>query len=259
MKTDPVELMNLAARIARAAGDIVIRGRRSGRLDSSTKSTATDMVTKWDGLSEHMIVDAIRSARPGDGIVGEEGTEIASSSGISWLIDPIDGTTNFMYGLSGYAVSIAATDESGAIAGVVFLPTTRELFVAARGHGSWLGERRLECTTQSDPSTALVGTGFSYSSTLRQRQGARIARLLPNVRDIRRLGAAAPDLCFMADGRLDAYFEENLSPWDMAAGLLVATEAGAIASDFTGGPPRPAEILVSAPGLHSHLIAFLTP
>jgi len=257
MTTDPVELMNLAARVARVAGDIVIRGRRSGTLDSATKSTATDMVTKWDGLSERSIVEAIRSARPSDGIVGEEGTEIPSSSGISWLIDPIDGTTNFMYGLSGYAISIAASDETGAVAGAVFLPATRELFVAARGHGSWLGERRLECTKQSDPSTALVGTGFSYSSTRREQQGARVARLLPEVRDIRRLGAAAPDLCFVADGRLDAYFEENLSPWDMAAGLLVATEAGAVASDFGGGPPRPAEILVSAPGLHSSLLTLL--
>lgn len=258
MTADPIDLMNLAARTARMAGDIVLIGRRHGELDSRTKSSSTDMVTKWDGLSEQAITRTIRSARPDDGIIGEEGTDVGSTSGISWLVDPIDGTTNFMYGVSGYAVSIAAVDESGPMAGAVFLPATRELFVAARGRGSWLAGRRLSCSRQPDPSTALVGTGFSYSSSRRIAQGERVARLLPQVRDIRRLGAAAPDLCFVADGRLDAYFEENLSPWDMAAGVLIATEAGAIASDFSGGSARPAEILVAGPDLHPQLLRMLS-
>ncbi len=258
MNSDPIGLMNLAARIARRAGDLVIEGRRHGNLAADTKSSATDMVTKWDRISEATIVEALRTNRPDDGIVGEEGTDVSSRSGVSWLIDPIDGTTNFLYGLSGYAVSIAAVDEKGSLAGVVYLPATRELFAAARGHGSWLGGRRLTCSNQSDPSTALIGTGFSYAANSRAAQGERIARLLPRVRDIRRLGAAAPDLCFVADGRIDAYFEENLSPWDLAAGILVATEAGAIASDFSGGPPRPAEVLVAAPSLHAHLVRLLS-
>lgn len=258
MTIDPVGLMNLAARVARRAGDLVIEGRRQGDLAVDTKSSATDMVTKWDRLSERTIVDAIRIARPEDGIVGEEGTDLASRSGVSWLIDPIDGTTNFLYGLSGYAVSIAAVDEVGSVAGAVFLPATRELFVAARGHGAWLAGRRLACSRIDDPSIALIGTGFSYSSSSRATQGERIGRLLPRVRDIRRLGAAAPDLCFVADGRIDAYFEENLSPWDLAAGILVATESGAIASDFAGGPPRPAQILVAPPSLHPHLVRLLS-
>ena len=257
MNPDPIGLMNLAARIARRAGDLVNEGRRQGDLAADTKSSATDMVTKWDRLSERTIVDAIREARPDDGIVGEEGTDVSSRSGVSWLIDPIDGTTNFMYGLSGYAVSIAAVDTEGSLAGVVYLPATRELFAAARGHGSWLGGRRLACSNVSEPATALIGTGFSYTAARRAEQGERIGRLLPRVRDIRRLGAAAPDLCFVADGRIDAYFEENLSPWDLAAGILVATEAGAIASDFSGGPPRPAEVLVAPPSLHPHLVRLL--
>ena len=257
MTIDVIGLMNLAARVARRAGDLVIEGRRHGDLTVDTKSSATDMVTEWDRISERTIVDAIRAARPDDGIVGEEGTDVESRSGVSWLIDPIDGTTNFMYGLSGYAVSIAAVDDVGSLAGAVFLPATRELFVAARGRGAWLGGRRLTCSRLDDPTTALIGTGFSYSATSRAAQGERIGRMLPRVRDIRRLGAAAPDLCFVADGRIDAYFEENLSPWDLAAGILVATEAGAIASDFAGGPPRPAEILVAPPALHPHLVRLL--
>ena len=257
MTIDAIGLMNLAARVARRAGDLVIEGRRHGDLTVDTKSSATDMVTEWDRISERTIVDAIRAARPDDGIVGEEGTDVESRSGVSWLIDPIDGTTNFMYGLSGYAVSIAAVDDDGSLAGAVFLPATRELFVAARGQGAWLGGRRLTCSRLTDPATALIGTGFSYSASRRAEQGERIGRLLPRARDIRRLGAAAPDLCFVADGRIDAYFEENLSPWDLAAGILVATEAGAIASDFSGGPPRPAEVLVAPPALHPHLVRLL--
>lgn len=258
MNADPIELMNLAARVARAAGDLVLTGRRDGDLETRTKSSATDMVTKWDGASERSISEKLRAARPRDGIIGEEGTDVRSTSGISWLVDPIDGTTNFLYGLSGYAVSIAASDESGPLAGAVFLPATRELFVAARGHGAWLAARRLRCSEKSDLATALIGTGFSYSTELRSTQGARVARVLPHVRDIRRLGAAAPDLCFVAAGRLDAYFEENLSPWDMAAGILIATEAGALASDFLGAAARPAEIVVSSPGIHRELIALLS-
>jgi myo-inositol-1(or 4)-monophosphatase len=131
------------------------------------------------------------------------------------------------------------------------------LFVAARGHGAWLGGRRLACSSNDDVATALVGTGFSYSSDRRAHQGERVARLLPRVRDIRRTGAAAPDLCYVADGRLDAYFEENLQAWDLAAGLLIATEAGARASDFAGGSPVPSNVLVSAPKLHDRLLELI--
>ncbi len=255
-----VELMNLAAAVARRAGDLALVGRTTldRARDVTTKSTATDMVTRWDSASEGSIVDAIERLRPDDGIVGEEGSSKPSRSGYSWLVDPIDGTTNFMYGLAGWAVSIAAVDERGTAAGAVYLPVTRELFVASRGHGAWLGGRRLSCSSCGDLATALVGTGFSYSADMRANQGRRIARVLPRVRDIRRTGAAAPDLCYVADGRLDAYFEENLQPWDLAAGLLVAREAGASASDFAGGDPVPSNVLVSSPALHGPLLELVS-
>lgn len=254
-----VRLMNAAAAMARRAGDLALVGRASldRATEVSTKSTATDMVTRWDAASEESIVSDIERLRPDDGVIGEEGSSKASRSGYSWLVDPIDGTTNFMYGLAGWAVSIAVVDELGTVAGAVYLPATREAFVAARGHGAWLGGRRLRCSDSHDVATALVGTGFSYSASARATQGARIATLLPRVRDIRRTGAAAPDLCYVADGRLDAYFEENLQPWDLAAGLLVAREAGAVASDFSGGEPTPNQVLVSAPHLHEALLQLV--
>lgn len=190
-------------------------------------------------------------------MLGEEGTQTPGTSGITWLVDPIDGTTNFLYNLSGYAVSIAATDDAGTLAAAVYLPVTRELFVAARGHGAWLGARKLKCSPCHDLSMALIGTGFSYSSQRRDAQGTRIAKMLPHVRDIRRCGAAAADLCYVADGRLDAYFEEFLQPWDLAAGLLIATEAGAVSSDFSGSPIRSVQTLLSTPGIHQAILAFL--
>ncbi|MBU3688299.1 MAG: inositol monophosphatase [Acidimicrobiales bacterium mtb01] len=256
-----IELMNAAASMARRAGDLALVGRSTldRSTDVGTKSTATDMVTRWDSASENLIVSDIEARRPDDGIIGEEGSTKESRSGVSWLVDPIDGTTNFLYGLAGWAVSIAAVDLSGTLAGAVYLPATREMFVAARGHGSWLGGRRLACSPSGELATALVGTGFSYSSERRAKQGERVANLLPNVRDIRRTGAAAPDLCYVADGRLDAYFEENLQPWDLAAGLLIATEAGARASDFAGGPPVPSNVLVSAPDIHDRLLDLIAP
>lgn len=255
---DVISLMNVAAGVARRAGDTIVVGRRSGDRRASTKSSPTDMVTVWDGRSEEQIVTELSERRPHDGIVAEEGSSRPSTTGISWLVDPIDGTTNFLYGLAGFAVSVAAVDDSGrSLAGAVYLPMTRELFVAARGHGSWLGGRRLQCSTLDDPSRALVGTGFAYDAERRRRQGTQVAALIGSVRDIRRVGAAAPDLCYVADGRLDAYFEENLQPWDVAAGHLIAEEAGALVTSFDGGPADPSRLLAAAPGVHTALVDLL--
>ena len=252
-----LELMNIAASIARQAGDLVATGRVRGTGNVDIKSSPTDVVTQWDQASESLIVERLGHLRPDDSVLGEEGTQTPGTSGITWLVDPIDGTTNFLYNLSGYAVSIAATDEAGTLAAAVYLPVTRELFVAARGHGAWLGARKLKCSPCHDLSMALIGTGFSYSSERRDAQGTRIAKILPHVRDIRRCGAAAADLCYVADGRLDAYFEEFLQPWDLAAGLLIATEAGAVSSDFSGSPIRSEQTLLSTPGIHQAILAFL--
>jgi fructose-1,6-bisphosphatase/inositol monophosphatase family enzyme len=255
--------MNVAAATARRAGDTIMIGRRTNAAgsragDVRTKSTPTDMVTEWDMRSEAQIVTELTERRPHDGIVAEEGASRASTSGISWVVDPIDGTTNFAYGLAGFAVSIAAVDDAGrSLAGAVFLPMTRELFVAARGHGSWSGGRRLRCSTTVDPSQALVGTGFAYDAERRRRQAERVAALIGSVRDIRRIGAAAPDLCYVADGRLDAYFEVGLQPWDVAAGRLIAEEAGALVTSLDGEPCRSGDVLAATPALHPSLVELL--
>lgn len=251
--TDARDLVNLATRLAREAGDMVLVGRRHGDLDVETKSSPTDMVTRFDAAAERMIITALRLERPHDTIVGEEGSNIVGDSGIEWFVDPIDGTTNFMYGLGGFAVSIAACDTEGPIAAAVYVPMTRDLFSARRGGGAYLGSSPIRCSTKDDLATSLIATGFSYDASTRSRQGSRVARLLPLVRDIRRMGAAAVDLCHVACGRVDGYFEENLQPWDLAAGLLIATEAGAIASDFAGARVRPEQSLVCAPGIHAAL------
>ena len=252
-----VELMNVASGIARNAGDLVFSGRRNGAGKVLTKSSATDMVTQWDTASEHFVVEQLSKLRPHDSIIGEEGGQVQGTTPYTWLVDPIDGTTNFLYNLSGYAISIAACIDADPVAAAVFLPATRELFVAAKGHGSWLGSTRLQVSSCESIETALVATGFSYSASRRNLQGQRIARLLPRVRDIRRLGAAAADLCFVAAGRLDAYFEEGLQAWDLAAGQLIASEAGATLSNFVGETITPSEVLVASPRIHGDLIKLL--
>jgi len=256
-----IDLRDLAAAVAREAGDMVAAGRREGGLETVTKSSATDMVTQFDRASEALIADRISAARPDDGIVGEEGTSEAGASGISWLVDPIDGTTNFLFDLPGYAVSIAAADGEGTLAGAVYVPRTRELFLAARGAGAWLrddhGEHRLRCSEAVELSSALVATGFSYLAERRVVQATRVARMIATVRDIRRFGAASVDLCYVAAGRFDAYFEEHLGPWDLAAGELIAREAGCSTGDFGGGPVRPAEALVTAPGVFAAMRSLI--
>jgi myo-inositol-1(or 4)-monophosphatase len=244
------ELLELASSLALRAGHMVRDGRAADGVASTvTKSSATDMVTEFDTASEALIVGGITAARPHDGIVGEEGTSTQGTSGVDWLIDPIDGTTNFLYGLPGWAVSIAARSVHGTEVGVVFVPTTDELFTAVRGEGAQLNGQPIGCSATTDLSLALVGTGFSYQPERRARQAQRVAAMLPRVRDIRRFGAAAADLCHVAAGRLDVYFEEFLGPWDLAAGELIAREAGCRSGDLQGGPVRPASVLVTNPAL----------
>ncbi len=244
------ELLALAARLATAAGRMVRDGRAADGIgDTVTKSSSTDVVTAFDRASEAMIVQGILAVRPDDGIVGEEGTDTPGRSGLRWLIDPIDGTTNFLYGLPGYAVSIAASTDDGTEIGAVYVPATDELFTGARGHGSRLNGVPIRCSATTDLSLALVASGFSYLPDRRRHQARRMAALLPRVRDLRRFGAAAADLCYAAAGRVDVYFEEHLGPWDLAAGELIAREAGCRTGDLEGGPVRPASVLVANPAL----------
>lgn len=252
MGGDPLDrrLLDLAARLAVEAGRMVRTGRAErGVQRASTKSTDTDMVTEFDRASEQLVVEGILRARPHDTIVGEEGTDATGTTGVSWCIDPIDGTTNFLYGLPGYAVSIAASVDGLTRVGVVYVPSNDELFTATLGGGARLDARPIHCSATTDLGRALVATGFAYAAERRAVQARRVAALLPRIRDIRRLGAAAPDLCNLAAGRVDAYFEEGLGPWDFAAGALIAAEAGCTVGGIAGGPPSTAGVLAATPAV----------
>ncbi len=263
---DSAELRLLAERLAREAGTAALAGRRSLPVGQppahDTKSSATDPVTEFDRAAEAHIVAELRRLRPDDAIIGEEGAADSGTSGIAWHIDPIDGTANFLYDLPAWCTSVAAVVADGpitnALAGAVYLPVTDEMFTAQRGGGATLNGTLVRASRADDVATALVGTGFSYLADRRVVQADRISRLLPQVRDIRRYGSAAIDLAFVACGRLDAYFEEHLNSWDMAAGLLIAAEAGAIVSDFAGDLPDERSAIAAAPGVHAALLAAIS-
>jgi myo-inositol-1(or 4)-monophosphatase len=229
-------LGSLAVELAVGAGDL-IRESRHHAFSVSAKTTPTDVVTEVDRQVEAWLVDEIRRRRPADAVLGEEGGDHRGDSRVRWLIDPIDGTVNFVLGLPLYSVSIAAEVDGVVRAGAVLNPATGELFHAERGAGAYLGELRLSGPRDVPISRAVVGTGFAYEPAIRGRQGEVAARLLTEVGDIRRLGSAALDLCFVAAGRLDAFYEAALNPWDRAAGLLVAEEAGCVTSGLRGRTP----------------------
>jgi myo-inositol-1(or 4)-monophosphatase len=231
---EPESLLEIAVELATGAGEL-IRTRR-GPLDIDTKSTPTDMVTAVDREVEEWLSARIAARRPDDAIFGEEGVPASGSSGVRWLIDPIDGTVNFVLGLPAYAVSVAAELGGRVVAGCVHNPETGELFRATIGGGAYLGGRRLTGPRDVPLSRAVIGTGFSYDAERRGRQGALVAAILPRIGDIRRIGSASLDLCFVSAGRLDGYFEVGLNAWDWAAGALIAEEAGCVVSGLPGRP-----------------------
>jgi myo-inositol-1(or 4)-monophosphatase len=249
-------LLDLACRAARAGGERAAEGRRGG-LQVTTKSSITDLVTVHDRAAEAAIVATLTAARPDDAIVGEEGTNRPGPSGVAWYLDPIDGTTNFVYDVPAWATSVGAGDADGMLVGAVYVPVLDELFAAARGRGATLNGRPIRCSDTDELALALVATGFGYTPERRHRQAAIVTELVASIRDIRRLGAAALDLCYVAAGRFDAYFEEHLNIWDIAAGELIAREAGCRTGDFAGGPATPAQIAVAAPGVFDRLVDAL--
>lgn len=251
------QLLQVASDLARQAGTMALMGRRSGLTEVQTKSTTTDMVTEFDRASELFVVEGLSRQRPDDAIVGEEGTAHTGTSGITWYVDPIDGTTNFLYDLPCWAVSIGATDELGSLAGAVYVPALDEMFTAVRGGGAYLNGSPICCNTTTDLSQALVGTGFSYSPAQRTVQAQRVSQVIHLVRDIRRFGAAAIDLCYVACGRLDAYFEENLLMWDIVAGELIAREAGCRSGNFHGQAVTPAQVLTTVPAIFDDLAQLI--
>jgi myo-inositol-1(or 4)-monophosphatase len=220
------DLLRLAHEVAREAATLV-RNRTGQAGAVATKSSPTDVVTEADRAAEDLIRRRLLAERPRDGFVGEESDARESSTGVTWVVDPIDGTVNFLYGIPQFSVSIAATVDDQPVAGVVLNVVTGECFTAYRGGGAWCDGRRLRVNDPVPLGQCLVVTGFSYEREIRVQQAAAVAQLLGSVRDVRRLGSAALDLCFLAAGRCDAYVEEGLNAWDMAAGGLVAVEAGA--------------------------------
>lgn len=262
-------LADTAASLARSVGDVIRSLRQAGVDVAATKSSINDVVTAADREAERLLTLGLRELRPEDGILGEEGASVDGTTGITWVVDPIDGTVNYLYDLPAYAVSVAATVADGgtgtmadgrrAVAGAVHLPVTDQLFVAwegggARLNGQTLGPAGLEGPRETPLATALVATGFGYTVERRTEQAEVVRRLIPRVRDIRRMGSAATDLCLVAAGRVDAYYERGLQPWDYAAGALIAREAGALVlgrGDLPAGEPM---LIAAAPGLAGELL-----
>jgi myo-inositol-1(or 4)-monophosphatase len=255
-------LLPLAWRAAAAAGALLLAGRH-GRLEVSTKSTRTDVVTQMDTAAETLLVQAIRAERPEDAILGEEGADRSGTTGVRWVLDPLDGTVNYLYGLPGWAVSVAVEVEGVVEVGVVAVPVLAETFVAVRGQGA----RRVEGSGQVGPlvptepeelGQCLVATGFGYARERRAAQARALAMVLPEVRDIRRAGAAAVDLCWVAAGLVDCYYERGLNRWDYAAGALVAAEAGLVVGGPGGGEPSTELTWVAPAHLAQAWLALLT-
>ena len=259
----PDALLDLAVDVAREAAALVAHGRATAAESVDVKSSPVDVVTAVDRASEELIVARLSAARPDDGVLGEEGASRAGTSGVRWVIDPIDGTVNFLYGVPAYAVSIAAEVDGVVRAGAVLNVATGELFTATSGGGAYLSSPaltrplRLQGSSPVSLAQTLVATGFSYQAEQRRAQGAVVARLLPEVRDIRRIGSAALDLCNVAAGRVDAFYEAHLNPWDFAAGALIAAEAGAVVTGLPGTPFGSPLGIAAAPSVAEPFVALL--
>jgi myo-inositol-1(or 4)-monophosphatase len=257
-----LELVQIAQKVALAAGELLLN--RPTVLEVSTKSSEVDVVTQMDRASEALITSLLAQLRPADGLLGEEGADVVSKSGVTWVVDPIDGTVNYLYGLPGWNVSIGAQIDGQSVAGVVHAPLLAggTIWSATRGGGAFSSvnggkAQKISVNNPIELSHALLATGFSYSRETRREQGAKFAKLIPEVRDIRRFGAAAVDLCFVAQGAVDGFFEIGLKPWDLAAGGLIATEAGATLSNLSGGPADESFTIAAGPHLHVNLLKLL--
>jgi myo-inositol-1(or 4)-monophosphatase len=263
--SDHRDLLAIAVTVARPAAALARRLRAGPVHQVTTKTTDTDVVTAADRAVERQLVADLRRVRPGDAVLGEEYGAVPAPSGpgpgaVRWLLDPIDGTVNYLYGIPWYAVSLAAELEGEVVAGVVRNAATGQEWTAAAGHGAWCDGARLAGSSQTRLRQALVATGFAYDPARRARQAVVVAGLMDQVRDIRRLGSAALDLCLAAQGAVDAYFEQGLNLWDYAAGALIAAEAGLVVAGLEGAAPG-SRMLVAAPPalfrpLHDRLVAL---
>lgn len=247
------ELLDVAVAAARAAGDVLVERYERGARGVVTKSSPTDLVSEADLAAERAIRDVLAARAPDDGIMGEEGDDVAGTSGRRWIVDPLDGTVNYLFAIPQWCVSVACEGEVG----VVFDPLRDELFTAVGGRAS-LGGEPLRGPERRDLGTAMVATGFGYDADVRAAQAAVVARLLPQVRDIRRLGSAALDLAWTAAGRYDAYYEYGLNAWDRAAGDLLCAAAGLEVRDLPPLPGTGAGVLVARPELVDELATIIT-
>jgi myo-inositol-1(or 4)-monophosphatase len=255
VRPDVSELAAVAAELAQTAGEVL--RHRPDDLHVESKTTPTDAVTVMDRAAEKVVLDGLRERRPGERVVAEESGDSSRDdprqSGVVWYVDPLDGTVNYLYRLAPYAVSIAAAVDDVPVAGAVYDVTRDELFVAAAGAGATCNGERLRCTTQTEPALSLVATGFGYDAGFRAAQADVVRQLLPQLRDIRRAGSAALDLCSVAAGRVDAYFEAGMQVWDWAAGALIAREAGARVDGLEGRGPGRRVTLAANPRLFDTL------
>jgi myo-inositol-1(or 4)-monophosphatase len=257
----PAELLGLACATAREAGRM-LADRSGSAVVVSTKSSPTDIVTEMDRAAEQLIRERIGAHRPGDAILGEEGGQTGGGARVRWIVDPLDGTVNYLYDLPDWAVSIAAEVDGEIVAGAVCAPRRDVLYFAELGGGSWRvslskGESAaaepLTCNTGVPLARALIATGFGYDPGRRVVQGQVVGAVLPKVRDIRRNGACAIDLCSLAAGHVDGYYERGVQYWDVAAGSLIAREAGAIVAGLAGKSASPELTVGGGPGLFTEL------
>ncbi|HYO85372.1 MAG TPA: inositol monophosphatase family protein [Dermatophilaceae bacterium] len=270
-EADLRELERLAMDLAVSAGQLVV-ARRPVNLDVTTKSSRTDVVTVMDSAAEELLRAQMSAARPDDGFLGEEAGFRVGGTGVTWVVDPIDGTVNYLYDLPGYAVSVAAVTgdptRPGAwrpVAGAVYQPVTGMLYHARAGSGAAV--RYVGHAVSSDTSLtvrppveladALVATGFSYAAEVRVEQAMVLAHIVGRIRDVRRAGSAALDLCAVASGRMDAFYERDLNPWDVAAGWLLVTEAGGLVTGWEGGSLADPGLIAASPTVHAALAELL--
>jgi myo-inositol-1(or 4)-monophosphatase len=253
MTLEPTRLLAIALSVTRGAAELARQMRAEGVTGVTTKSTATDVVTAADRATERYVREELHRLRPHDAVLGEEAGQSAGAGTVRWIVDPIDGTVNYLYGIPHYAVSLAAEVDGVVVAGVVRNAATGEEWTATLGGGAWRGDARLSGSEVTQLGQSLIATGFGYAAARRVHQARVVAALLPTVRDIRRLGAASLDLCYAAEGRVDGYYEKGLNLWDHAAGGLIATEAGLRVGGLAGAAAGPDLLVAAAPGIWSDL------
>ncbi|WP_329198994.1 MULTISPECIES: inositol monophosphatase family protein [unclassified Streptomyces] len=251
------ELLAVGLDAARKAGELLRDGRPADLAVAATKSSPIDVVTEMDIAAEKLITGILAERRPHDGLLGEEGADSPGTSGVRWVVDPLDGTVNYLYGLPSWSVSIAAEYRGETVVGVVAAPMRAQTYHAVLGAGAWQGDVRLRCRAAAPLDQALVATGFAYLQDRKEQQAEVVRRILPRVRDIRRAGSAALDLCDVAAGRLDGYYERGLNPWDLAAGALIAREAGALTGGRPGEPASGELALAATPAVFASLQPLL--